>query len=98
MNKLKWFSSGVSRSNSATEIITDLLANLNGDVKTEPLQKVLIDYKDELEKQESSIPYILSRMNIAISNIMSKNGITLSPQQSDLMKQLTSLSYIRYGY
>jgi len=98
MSLLKWFSGGKDRANNAIELITDLLVELNGDIQTEPLQQVLVNYKDELERQESSVPYILSRMNIAISNVMSKNGIMLSKKQSNLMKQLSNLSNIYYGY
>jgi len=98
MSKLKWFASGVARGNQAVIIITELLTDFANDPNKAPLQKVLLDYKDELEKKESSVPYILSRMNIAVSNIMVKNGITLSQEQSDKFRKLTSLSNIRYGY
>ncbi|WP_278554363.1 bacteriocin immunity protein [Companilactobacillus farciminis] len=98
MNVLKWFSGGRDRANNAIEIIADLLIELNGNIQTESLQQVLIKYKDELERQESSVPYILSRMNIDISSAMSKDGIILSKKQSILMKQLRSLSNIYYGY
>jgi len=98
MNKLKWFSSGIARGNQAVAIITELLVELNNDSSSLPLQKVLDDYKVELEKKESSIPYILNRMNIAVSNVTLKNGISLSASQSSKLEQLQKLSYIYYGY
>jgi len=98
MNKLKWFSSGVARGDQAVIIIAELLGELNNNSSSLPLQKILIDYRDELEKKGSSVPYILSRMNIAVSNVTLKNGITLSKSQSNKLDQLAKLSYIYYGY
>jgi len=98
MGKMKWFAGGNDRSQEAITIIEALLTDLETDPKTKPLQAVLISYKDELEKQESSIPYILSRMNIAVSNTNVKNGITLSESQSSKLSKLSALSNIYYGY
>ncbi|EAF7732702.1 hypothetical protein AV585_15660 [Listeria monocytogenes] len=41
---------------------------------------------------------MLSRMNLAISHAIRKNGVILSDTQSTILKELTSLSSIRYGY
>lgn len=98
MIKLKWFSGGNDRADQAITIITELLTDLNGASKSEPLQRLLKDYKNELELKESSVPYILSRMNIAISNVTLKNSIVLSKDQSEKINHLTKLSNIRYGY
>jgi len=98
MGKIKWFSGGTDRGKEAITIITELLTDLEKDPKTAPLQEILISYKNELEKQESSIPYILSRMNIAVSNANVKNGISLSESQSSKLSKLNALSNIYYGY
>lgn len=96
--KINWFSGGNDRGNEALSIINTLLNDINNNPKDIPLQKVLYDYKDELEKRESSIHFILSRMNIAISNVVTKNGIVLSDNQSSKLSKLIKLSNIRYGY
>ncbi|MEG0286710.1 MAG: bacteriocin immunity protein [Vagococcus sp.] len=98
MEKLKWFSGGKDRSEQVVAIITDLLTDLNNDQKTMSLQLVLTNYKNELIKKESSIPLILSRMNLDISNTIKKNNILLSSCQSDKLKKIISMSHIRYGY
>jgi len=97
MKKLKWFVGGKDRSEVAISIIDNLLDNLDDDT-TRPLQEVLTDFKVELEKRESAVPYILSRMNLTISTTMHKNGITLPKDQQEQLQQLTQLSSIYYGY
>lgn len=92
---IKWFSGGSDRAQAAISIINDVL---NDTPEDNALRKTLIAYKDELEKQESSIPYILSRMNISLSNVVTKNHIILSKSQADKLGKLTKLSYIPYGY
>ncbi|STY85495.1 Enterocin A Immunity [Listeria grayi] len=98
MKKVKWFSGGNERSNQAIIIITELLNDLNTNSKSRLLQEVLNNYKEELEKKGSSVPLILSRMNLEISNAIRKEGLVLSDSQSTKLKKLTSLSNIRYGY
>ncbi|MGM0214104.1 bacteriocin immunity protein [Enterococcus sp. AZ109] len=95
MNKLKWFSGGKERRDQAIIIITDVLNELTNDPKSESLQKVLGDYKDELERDGAAVPLILSRMNIAISNAIRKDGMDLPKHQADKLKELTALSNIR---
>ena len=92
---IKWFSGGSDRAQAAISIINNVL---NDTPEDNALRKVLIAYKDELEKQESSVPYILSRMNIALSNVVTKNHIILSKSQADKLSELIKLSYISYGY
>lgn len=41
---------------------------------------------------------MLSQMNVEISNILNKKAISLSTTQAKKLKQLLTLSYIRYGY
>lgn len=98
MNKLKWYSGGQERGNQAITIIKELLNVLEENKKNDELKKILDKYIDELHKNQSSIPFILSRMNIDISNTIRKNEISLSNNQSDILKKLFALSNIRYGY
>lgn len=98
MSKLKWFSGGKDRSERAVKIISLLLDELNDDMESKKLQHILNKYKIELNKKESSVPFILSRMNVDISNCIQKENISLSDSQSDKLKELASLSNIRYGY
>ncbi|UTB70044.1 hypothetical protein [Latilactobacillus curvatus] len=54
-------------------------------------------YQAELEAQTTAVPFILSRMNIAIANVVQK-GLQLSASQQAKLKEMTALSTIRYGY
>lgn len=98
MGKLKWFSGGKERSNQAEIIITDLLDDLKTDLDNESLKKVLENYLEELKQKGASVPLILSRMNLDISKAIRNDGVTLSDYQSKKLKELTSISNIRYGY
>jgi len=98
MSKLKWFSGGNERSNYAEKIISDLLDDLKTDAGNESLQKVLENYLDELIQKEASVPLILSRMNLDISKVIRNEGVILSDYRSEKLKELISLSNIRYGY
>ena len=98
MSKLNWFSGGKERSNQALTLITEILRELDTDQNSQALQKVLANYQNELRKEERPIPFILSQMNVEISNILNKKAISLSNTQAKKLKQLLTLSYIRYGY
>lgn len=98
MKKLKWYSGGKERADQAISIITELLTDLNSNSESQSLLEVLRNYKDELERQEVAIPFILSRMNIEISETIRKDKIILSCTHSNKLKELMYLSYIRYGY
>ncbi|MDT2493464.1 bacteriocin immunity protein [Enterococcus avium] len=98
MSKLNWFSGGKERSNQALALITEILRELDTDQNSQALQKVLANYQNELRKEERPIPFILSQMNVEISNILNKKAISLSNTQVKKLKQLLTLSYIRYGY
>ncbi|MFS7260363.1 bacteriocin immunity protein [Carnobacterium divergens] len=98
MKKLNWFSGGNERGKQAQNIITDLLTDLKTDCENEFLQKVLEDYLEEFKQKRTSVPFILSRMNLAISEAVRNDGVPLSDSQSKQLKELTSLSTIRYGY
>lgn len=95
---IKWFSGGKERKNEAITILEGLIKDLDSETKNLPVQKVLSSYRKELIDEPSSIPFILSRMNIEISKVLVDNGIELSHSQSAKLKKLSSLSQIRYGY
>ncbi|MFR3683686.1 MAG: bacteriocin immunity protein [Enterococcus sp.] len=98
MSKLKWFSGGKERSDQALALINELLKELDKNPNSQALQKLLVNYQNELRKKERSVPFILSQMNIEISNLLKKETISLSDSQSNNLKQLMTLSNIRYGY
>lgn len=98
MSKLKWFSGGKERSDQALALINELLKELDKNPNSQALQKLLANYQNELRKKERSVPFILSQMNIEISNLLKKETISLSDSQSNNLKQLMTLSNIRYGY
>lgn len=95
---IKWFSGGKERKNEAITILEGLIKDLDSETKNLPVQKVLSSYRKELIDEPSSIPFILSRMNIEVSKVLVDNGIELSHSQSTKLKKLSSLSQIRYGY
>lgn len=98
MVKLKWFAGGTDRATQAIEIIDELLSDLPNTPNEDALKNVLLTYRHEFVKKSTSVPFILSRMSLAVSNVLEKNEITLTNSQSSKLKQLISLSSIRYGY
>ncbi|MGM9904527.1 MAG: hypothetical protein ACI32O_11510 [Enterococcus sp.] len=48
--------------------------------------------------ERGSVPLVLSRMNLALSNVMRKDETHLTDSQLATFKKLTALSNIRYGY
>ncbi|KLI75627.1 MULTISPECIES: bacteriocin immunity protein [Lacticaseibacillus] len=98
MGILKWYAGGNDRAEQAIHIIDELLLELKDDVQSDPLQQMLRRYKDALIQKQASVPFILSRMNLEISNVLIRNEISLGKTQSDKIGQLSSLVNIRYGY
>ncbi|ANZ99334.1 hypothetical protein BFC22_04090 [Carnobacterium divergens] len=98
MSHLNWFSGGNERGKQAETIITDLLDGLKKNTGNKALQQVLESYLEELEQKNTSVPLILSRMNLDISKAITIDGVPLSDYQSKKLKTLTSISNIRYGY
>lgn len=98
MSHLNWFSGGNERGKQAETIITDLLDGLKTNTGNKALQQVLESYLEELEQKNTSVPLILSRMNLDISKAITIDGVPLSDYQSKKLKTLTSISNIRYGY
>ena len=89
MSKVKWFSGGVERGNQAVQIINELL-NDDKIISDSPLEITLKKYRIELQQKESSIPFILSRMNLDISKILRSDPNQLSKEQTNKLKILTS--------
>ena len=54
--------------------------------------------KDELIKKETSVPFILSRLNVDVSNAIRDNNIIMTDKESDILREIRQLSSIRYGY
>ncbi|WP_442895990.1 hypothetical protein [Enterococcus sp. CSURQ0835] len=52
----------------------------------------------ELEEKQFSVPFILSWMNLEISNTLKREEILLTTAQSEKMKELISLLTIIYSY
>lgn len=97
MNKIKWFTGGNKRSEEAIKFLTILQANLKNTTDL-PLTKILGKYSIELKNQQGSTPIILSRLNLDISRCLLNNKIHLSEENQKLIKDISSLSQIRYGY
>ena len=53
---------------------------------------------DQYFKEESAVPFILSRMNLDISSALKNNQIVLTASESDKLDALMALANIRYGY
>lgn len=94
MTHLKWFAGGKERGQQAITLVTELLTDLENNAETKPLQQILSSYLNELEENESPTASILSRLNIAASNIISSDKIPLSVSQSNLLKEISALSNI----
>lgn len=95
---VKWFSGGKERKNEAVLLLDSFIQEVASEAHGQPLEQVLKSYREELVKESSSIPFILSRMNIAVSKVLTDNQIELTTSQSDKLKELSKLSQIRYGY
>ncbi|MDA9460712.1 MULTISPECIES: bacteriocin immunity protein [Enterococcus] len=98
MSHLRWFSGGNDRRNRAETIINELIADLALDLGNESLREVLQAYLEKLQNDGASVPFILSRMNLDISNALKKAGVSLNEHQSEKLHELMAISSIRYGY
>ena len=98
MTALKWFAGGSERRCEAMTIIDHLLEDIKDAPQLTPLKNQLVIYKRRLEDDGTSIPFILSQMNVDISRMLIDNKLILSESQSEQIKKLTELSAIRYGY
>lgn len=80
--------------------ILDLLiaSHAQGYNQSQHFIKVLHQYQDELQSNGTSVPLILSRINVELASVLKEGKITVTPQESDYLKQLRAVSNIRYGY
>lgn len=98
MTPLKWFAGGSERRCEAMAIIDHLLEDIKDTPQLTPFKNQLVIYKKRLKDDGTSIPFILSQMNVDISRVLIDNKLILSENQSEQIKKLRELSAIRYGY
>ena len=98
MTPLKWFAGGSERRCEAMTIINHLLEDIKDTSQLAPLKNQLVIYKRRLKNDGTSVPFILSQMNVDISRVLIDNKLILSEGQSEQIKKLRELSAIRYGY
>ena len=98
MTPLKWFAGGSERRCEAMMIIDHLLEDIKDEPQLTPLKNQLVIYKRRLRDDGTSVPFILSQMNVDISRVLIDNKLSLSESQSEQIKKLRELSAIRYGY
>ena len=98
MTPLKWFAGGSERRCEAMTIINHLLEDIKDTPQLAPLKNQLVIYKRRLRDDGTSVPFILSQMNVDISRVLIDNKLILSESQSEQIKKLRELSAIRYGY
>lgn len=94
---MNWYSGGKERKKQALIYIAEIMSDLNHETD-EPLIQVLKIFSDQLEKNQESVPFTLSQMNLKISECLMKNNLSLSDVNKKRLKDLSSLSEIRYGY
>jgi len=97
MIKMNWFAGGAERATTAISYMDTLQHSLN-DNEELALKKIIYSYSTELKEQSTSIPFILSRFNFDVSKCLVENSIELSNENKKLVKNISSLSQIRYGY
>ena len=98
MTPLKWFAGGSERRCEAMTVIDYLLEDIKAAPQLAPLKNQLVSYKRRLKDDGTSVPFILSQMNVDISRVLIDNKLTLSESQAEQIKKLRELSAIRYGY
>ena len=98
MTPLKWFAGGSERRCEAMTIIDHLLEDIKDKPQLTPLKNQLVIYKRRLRDDGTSVPFILSQMNVDISRVLIDNKLGLSESQAEKIKKLRELSVIWYGY
>ena len=98
MSNLKWFAGGSERSHESIVIINQLLQDIDDRPQLAPLKKHLVIFKAQLRDGGTSVPFVLSQMNVAIAGVLIEHKLHLSESQSKQIKKLRDLSNIRYGY
>ncbi len=95
--KMKWYAGGGERGQEAVSLTAELVEHLNNEQEL-PLKQLLLEFHQELSQRGQSIPFILSRMNVAIAKVMHENQIVVDAENEQRLKALVALSQIRYGY
>jgi len=98
MTLLKWFAGGSERRCEAMTIIDYLLEDIKAAPQLAPLKNQLVIYKRRLEDDGTSVPFVLSQMNVDLARVLIDNKLILSESQAKQIKKLRELSVIRYGY
>lgn len=98
MSNLSWFSGGDDRRKKAETLIRELIDDLEIDLGSQSLRAVLTSNLGNLQSEGTSTPLLLSRMNLEIVNVIKKDGISLDEGSSEKLKELITISNIRYGY
>ena len=98
MTPLKWFAGGSERRCEAMMILDHLLEDIKDEPQLTPLKNQLVIYKRRLRDDGTSVPFILSQMNVDLSRVLIENKLGLSESQAKQVKKLRELSAIRYGY
>lgn len=83
---MKWFAGGQDRGKQVSALINELLNELN-DSRNIQLKHILIDYKDKLNKQQASVPFLLSQLNIEMAKAIQHDSSELSLKQKDIIKK-----------
>ena len=86
MTLLKWFAGGSERRCEAMTIIDYLVEDIKDTPQLTPLKNQLVIYKRRLKNDGTSIPFILSQMNVDISRVLIDNKLMLSESQSEQTK------------
>ena len=75
MKKLKWFSGGNERAEQAIQLIDELLRDFDDSSShSDRLRTVLRNNREALIYKQAAVPFILSRMNLEISNALLQNN------------------------
>ena len=86
MTPLKWFAGGSERRCEAMMIIDHLLEDIKAAPQLTPLKNQLVIYKRRLRDDGTSVPFILSQMNVDISRVLIDNKLCLSESQVKQIK------------
>ena len=72
----------------AMTIIKHLLEDIKDTPQLTSLKNLLVSYKRRLEDDGTSIPFILSQMNVDISRVLIDNRLILSESQAEQIKKI----------
>ena len=98
MTPLKWFAGGRERRCEAMTIIDHLLEDIKAAPQLAPSKNQFVIYKRRLKDDGTSLPFVLSQMNVDLARVLIDNKLILSESQAEQIKKLRKLSAIRYGY